>query len=269
MKLPLPPEYPINQENYSVWLDFLYEKLPTRYQSGYSAAWAMIMKGIMGDTIEQATEDALLLPDIDHPNSPSDVLKYIATENGILRYAGETETSWRTRISNFWEYTPSFGTSEGLKTLLELFGIGTVTIHNRIPGTTENIPAPKLNDRYIPAYPGSNEHWSEFIVVFKCAKRTSGTNHNESDIVSDIVLTTIRNFIQFYKPVDWICREIVLIYNTSLAITEIWYDQPRLNYYNGTDIFEPLFMDEDEILSRPSASFIYERHICDLRLLEQ
>lgn len=266
MLIPLPPEYPTGIVNVSVWLDLLYSSLPKRYQDGYAAAWQMLMKGVLGDTIQQAATDALLLPLVDHPNSPSDVLKFIATENGILRYAGESEVSWKERITKFWEFTPTFGTSQGLIDLLSLFGLGTVTIENNIPGAPLGVPAPKLSpERDIPPYQSSNEWYSEFIVVFNLTSSPNGSGlFTESDLVSDVLLTSIRSFIQFYKPVDWVCREIVFSFSDP-SLDMIRYDQPGINWDDEVGPHQYFYLDEDNL--PPASQFGYERHVCDLNLL--
>lgn len=255
MTFPLPPSTPNGLDNYSIWLSFLNNHLPARYQDGNAGSWFLFLKGILGDTVEQMTLDSVYMPLVGHPNSPDDILKFISVENGILKYAGEPNDSWRQRIEQFWDVTPGFGTDSTLIQLLNQTGwFSSIEVYPFLTGAPSGVQAPYDTPRMdIPPYPSSHVWWSQFSVVLTLNSILGAGI--ESALIKDEQLATLRNFIQYYKPVDWVCREIILTYEgTPGSVAR--YDTGEL--YDGSIVYS----DSGVIPS----DFGFERHKGQLNL---
>lgn len=228
------------------FLDSLTDVLPYRYQSGLSGAWFRFVNGVMEDTINQILTDALMARLLKTDNSPDDILEELAGEFGQLRYAGEDDGSFRQRIIDFWNTVPSYGHESALKNVLETAGFGSkVTVNALITGPETDIKSIKSR-KTIQQYPDQANYWSEFLVTIQLPEiRGSGS---ESNLVTDKQLETVRSFIELIKPVDWVCREIIMIHNPD----EVPIYDGSQNY--GDSNFEWAVSPDD------LKNFKYERH---------
>lgn len=227
-----------NVDNRSVWFDFLSERLPYRYQRGYAGAWFKFTKAIMADTLEQLTLDALLCQLPTHPNCPPDILGRLATEVGLVVFPRASEQSLRERIEGYWDIVTHYGTLPALESELEYGGYGSVSVVSNLVGTTTPIPGAKSPEWGILPYPSSREWWAQFSVVISLTEPLgSGV---QSNLLTDEDLEVIRDAIWHIKPVDWICREIVLIDGSALTgpryDTGEEYDDPALFYADGSTL---------------------------------
>lgn len=245
MSFPFPIDAPNDETLNAPWLNLLYDNASYRFATGLSGFYYTFLKGILGDTIEQLLMDSLMLPYVDRDESPEDAVKFIGAENGIIRYAGESDASYRARVQAFWSTVIYYGTNKAIIDFFETAGYGTPQIIQGLSGTVVDIP-PAKSGPVIPAYPSSKDHWSQFVVLLHLGSALgSGT---ESDIVSDEQLATMRNFIRQAKPVDWMCREIIITLDPSLSV-------PKYNdghEYDGS-------IDYADLNNLPH-DFIYERH---------
>lgn len=232
----------------TVWLRFLQELLPSRYQQGNAGIYYHLMYGLLGDTVEEMTLGARRLPYIETPYSPSDILRYIADENGIPPVTPENEESYRDRIWNWWEAVRFYGTHTAIEHILTYALPGSNNkVIQWIPAVHEPIVHPTRPT--IPAYPSSSKHWSQFIVVIN-TNTIHGTGV-ESNIVSDKQLQNIRGYISLMKPVDWVCREIVIVYNPL--------DVPIYNKLPDPHVYDEVGLEwQDENVW---SDIVYERHI--------
>lgn len=244
MSFPLPPDSPAGLDNIAPWLDYLSEKNSYRYQDGYSGFWFTFLLGLIGDTTEQLLFDVQMLPHVDQPESPEDVVKFIAKENGIVRYSGESDEAYRERVARFWETVPYYGTEKSIVDFINLAGYGEPKIITFLLGSSSDI-APYKGGLPIPAYPHSRDHYSQFSVSIRLEESIG--SGNESDLMSDAQLATVRNMIRVAKPVDWVCREIILFKGESSVY---FYDDGHS--YDGSISYQ----DENNLHS----SFAYERH---------
>jgi hypothetical protein len=227
----------------SPWVDHLFTLAPYRFQSGNAGVYTLLL-GILADGLEQLLFDAFVFRQINEPGSPDDVLQELGSETGMPRFFGESADQHRERLKNRWETLPFYGQEGSLIASLEQSGFGDVTIFTDIPGTDVAVPAIRGGSAYdIQPYPPSSQWPSQFIVRCKLTADNidAGTY---SDMLSDKRLQTLRMLIRLIKPVDWVCREIILTYDTGST-----------NHFDDGHTF-----DGSIDWSAPSSTLVYERH---------
>lgn len=226
------------------WFDYLYSLMPYRMKQGNAGFRQVLLKALIAQTISQYMYDALYFRHVRHPNSPNDVLNELGSEYGVIRAASESDDSFRERINNRWAVLPYYGQESSLINTLADVNYGTATIDSYLIGSDSDIAPPKAGN-VIPRYPPSGEHPSQFNINLKVSS-VLGTG-TESNLLTDEQLGTIRGYVRQLKPVDWVCREIVIIYNPDELV---YYGDGVTTYNGGETYFDP----ESE------NGFVIERH---------
>jgi hypothetical protein len=238
------------------WYSYWDSTLPYRYKTGFSGAWVLFVNSLISQTAEQVMLDALLFRQNKSGNCPTDVLGEIGAEYGVIRAANETDADFKTRIDNRWTILPYYGQESALASTIEDVGYGEVIISTYLMGTDYDIPAP-YTGQPIPAYPPSSEYPSQFTVMIQVTESIAIEDQGESALMTDAQLNTVRAFIKQMKPVDWICREIVLIAPFN-PISDAFYDLPLMEdgvNINAWDVTPITWRDADL-----GSAFAMERH---------
>lgn len=219
----------------SPWSEHLNDLLPWRYTRGNAGAYFMMLNALVSDLVDQLVYDTTYWRHTKHPNSPIDAPGVIGPECTIPRYSGESISQYTQRVEAKWQQWETLGSEESLLREMAYAGFNDVYIEHDVPGDIRN-----------PASPG---YRSQFIIVINISSPSPGT---ESRLVTDEQLATIRLLVARAKPVQYVCRDIVIVYDpttTGIAYdgTEDWEDLP------GTDEY----VDEVVLLA---AGYVYERH---------
>jgi hypothetical protein len=229
------------------WFTYLEQLLPYRYKKGkYVSSWFHFLESLKCQVISQLQYDSVYFRHTKHPNSPDDVLATVGLEYGVIKASGESDLNFRNRINNRWGVLPYYGQEATLLQILNDTGLNAVfNIEYNLPGTDFPI-GPVKTGPTIPAYPPSSEHYSQFILTVTISNILgSGT---ESNLMTDSQLNTIRAFIRLLKPVDWVCREIVVVYNPD---TQLFYND-GINHFDDDGL---VYEDRDN-----PGNYVSERH---------
>ena len=177
-------------------------------------------------------------------NIPHESNEIVLNESRFQRYQIDTDSTITTRCVNRYSDYSLMGNLEGIKKQLSYAGYDNVYILSQNLGGTDTYPmyveqkgtGPFGEDSL---YPPSSEYFSQFIVFISVL-----TTHNVSDwtnniswdddivwdqkglywdgVHSDLVsfndLTEIKSIIRQFKPIDWICREIILMPGNYLNV---------------------------------------------------
>ena len=238
------------------------ELLPKRFHQGNAGAFSTFLMGLQYDTIQSLADTMLWFQSVGHPNSPPDYLEFLNRQDGIVKFLGESQNGFRNRVLSKWKTLPFYSEASAIinsieQTLSADSDIVQVNLLFDLPAVPAPVPPPKAGGFDIPAYPASTSHLSQFVVFVNLNKNISDGNiQTLSDVVSDAQLDGVRELVAVTKPVQWICREIVLFSVLS-------YDQPGI-FYDQTD--PELFYQDLVALTTPSSpgddsnTVIFERH---------
>jgi hypothetical protein len=155
-------------------------------------------------------DEAALAHSLQSTTSPDDALTLLGAECGLPQYFSETAANYRARLSDKWNLWTNAGNETSIRDALYLAVPAQSTIHTIIPAGGH----PEWS---IPRYPSSAEHWSQFLVVIRLPADfvSDLVTHPPADLRSLLLnqpqLDSIRLCIRKLKPVDWVCREIVVI----------------------------------------------------------
>lgn len=227
----------------SFYLDNLKDLMPYRFKNGFSGAFTYFLMGLVADTVAQLQDDGLYFQWTDHPNSPNDYLQTAGKQNGIIRFLGDDDRAFRERLKRKWETIPNYGQEEPLKEAIKINldpdgtkGI-TVNILFGLPANGTPIDPPFPGGEQIDTYPNSNDYKSQFIVSIRTTQNLApeGQEQTLSNVVSDLQLRTIREIIRLTKPVQWVCREIILYSLLSYDTPGVFYDG-TYNYLDGDNL---------------------------------
>jgi hypothetical protein len=202
--------------------DYVARLLPSSFSGELGAGWFGVLCGLTGDLIAQGITDAVRAPWLKDPKSPDDVLPFIGNERGMIRYPGESVTSWRSRLIKTWDAYEFAGAAESIETQLAAYGYpGKVTFFPGRDGPFGE-PAP---------------YWSQFWITF-----ASGThpvtsegppwdtfNWDDGSVWGPVGYTpefaaTLHAIVNKWKPVDWICRGFIFEFGTATWDTFNWDD---------------------------------------------
>lgn len=228
------------------YTEWLFNLVPGSFQKGYAGATTFV-RGTMMDTLAILLNDALEFRFVKSPLSPDDVLGELGKECGIPRYSGETAAQHRQRIIDRWATQPRYGTEPGMVLGFNQSGFSSVQIKTQLLGSNLPIPSVSGNPALdIPAYPRSADHYSQFAVLIDLTADEADGPGTESTLITDERMNAIRQLISFLKPVDWVCRMIIL--RRTGSGTPVFYDDGT-TYDSGAQ-WGPL----------PGTSVVVERH---------
>jgi hypothetical protein len=187
--------------------------------------------GVIPDIISQAQDEAFFQPCLLMPYSQDDFLPYSAYERSLPRYPSETAASHRARLHDAWRtWAEDAGNPDGLINQLTSCGVVVSNIITYLP------PGGDLS-RGIPVFPPSTQWWSQFSIIITTGEGSGsqgaipypGWTGGASTIVSQDLINSAQSIISKFKPVDWVCREIIVT-NES----EDWYwGKPGIDLEEG------------------------------------
>lgn len=200
------------------WGDFLFAIMPGRMQTGYAGAFFTFTPATIANTVELLANNALMARHVSHEESPDDILNYIGSESGMIKYFSESNADFRTRILNKWNTLPTYGTEQCLTSSLYVIGYQnfvSVSLDFNTLGTDVTIGAANPGgSTIIPYLPSSQNHY-QFNVIIEVSQVNSPAGNIESRMIPDAQLTSIRSHIDLLKPADFYCPEIVLLHYGS------------------------------------------------------
>jgi len=207
----------LQAENWTEWVSI---NVPSRFRKGYLGAYVGNCYSLVADVCEQAMREACLAQCFKEPVSPDDALDKVANQRSLPRYAGETADAHRARLADAWNTWRFAGDESSIEGQLALAGYGNVEVQTDLLSGGH----PELG---IPNYPASSAYWSQFNVVIKLTSALGSFNDGleRSSIVTAEQLATVRLIIRKFKPVDWICREVIFVLTTP---TSHRWDEPGL-----------------------------------------
>lgn len=163
----------------------------------------------------------------------------------LAKYQTESDDTYRRRLLDAWNIWLYSGEAEN------------TIIRQALAAEFDNITLDKHlgagghPDRDIPTYPDSRHHWSQFNLILTLSASIgngavaspSAIDQTPSTLISSEQLDTLRYIIKKWKPVDWVCREIIVVGPRPSGV---------LFYVDDDDSpTEPLYVDDGALPADP------------------
>lgn len=229
---------PSLKQQFNTWHDWLQTFVPPTFRVGYLGRYVAVAHGFVMDVISQATSEALFSRNLRTGNfehGPDDALVPIGNERLLPRYPNETNDGYRARLADAWNLWGNAGDETGIVDQLAAAGYPNAFVETPITASITSLSGTYLEEG-ISTWPDSSGYWSQFRVLIpftvgqgSSAAITYGDEHyfgdgsvygSSGDLVDFEDLATMRLIIQKFKPVDWVCREIVLLNMTGSTTSE-------------------------------------------------
>lgn len=129
-------------------------------------------------------------------HAPSDALTPLGRDRVLLRGPGESDEQYRARIVGAWEAWQWGGTSTGILSQLEAYGLSPVLI---------------ANYEWDAEYPHDSDNWSRFWIVLPPSSHAYVGSFPSSDEA------TIRSLIRKWKDGCEVCVEVIAVVSGRLV----------------------------------------------------
>jgi len=224
-------------------VDYTLQIAPPRLtQSDIGRRLVASLIGVPAETTAIMKREAAMCQQQDQLLTPRNSEQRSLEDRGFFQYLNEDRTAMKARVQNSWKDWQSMGFEHGIEKQLEYAGWpNSKLISTGLHGTTTypfvgegyqgNGPY-STDDEEWQTYPASSSYWSQFIVVIPVTDYSRWTqwvtatewdldyvnwdsgfywDNVQSYTVSQTVLVEMKKIINTYKPVDHICREIILL----------------------------------------------------------
>lgn len=198
---------------------YLSQNGPWRFRKGNLGRIVGGFYGAAADVTAQGASEAFLHRCIASELSPNDYLPYAGFDRELVRYPIETDDSYRARLLRSRGVWKDAGSDEGILRLLAELGIATNAGEGAYVRIMFNNTAGGDGTRHIKPYPGSIDWYAQFVVWISVIDTRFGTGAvpyspgfvgTPSTLIGQDYLDTIRGVIALFKPVGWLCREIII-----------------------------------------------------------
>lgn len=203
---------------------FCLQTFPNRLvNEGLSGQFGGLCVVVPQSIVWQALSEAVLARSQNQPTSPDDELPELGQECGFNQYPIEQNDAFRVRLTNKWNIAPTMASQIGITDQLQIAGFPTGSV---TPTFLFNLPGGGGNtgdylNTGIPYYQPSSVWYSQFCLVMFFAQSVGSGAEGRSALIDDDQLLTIRLIVAKWKPIDWACREIILISGSS-PVTGSW-----------------------------------------------
>lgn len=188
----------------STWIDYCYELSPTWLKRKWGERFVGA-HALLANVVSEGIALALRSGHVHDPEIATDSLALIASERGLPRYFNESFASAKTRAQSAWNIWRLAGTEPSIESQLTSLGFTGAKVYT--PATWSRAPF---------------GYWSEFWVFFPYGSHpmTAQTLCGGGGICGAGLfcggdgtlltqLSTARDIIARFKPVDWVCRELI------------------------------------------------------------
>lgn len=210
------------------WTQYLAEGGPARFRRGNLQKLVGTMYGIPADTVSQGADEAFLHRCLLHELSPDDFLRLAGIERSLPQYAIEDNDDYRERLVDAWDVWPTAGSDTGIVQQLHTQGLSaSYIVFNLAPGGEVYDGTTQVGARHIKQYPSHWDWWAEFAVLIDLPSGSIGNGAKPwqdvlgeysgtgSILFSQAQLDTVRQVVDLFKPVGWLCREIIVVDSTD------------------------------------------------------
>jgi hypothetical protein len=208
------------------WTDYLFDLAPSQFKGYWASRLLGGLLGVPTDTVAHANVEAGAVGVFKSNVCPLDVLAHVGNERMLVKYPNETSAAYKARLANAWNIWLSSGSPSAMVDQLSSAGFPNCMIQRDFSANAGD------TERGCDAFPSSADYWSSFVLVVPRAGYYDELDTaryfdesppwtfdgfpvvywgNGSSIVNRETMYVIKSIVKKWKPVDFICRAIVIL----------------------------------------------------------